>query len=175
MTSIKIRILTSDDAAQYRRVRLESLEREPAAFGSSPEDHHKLSEQEIRQRIAADCSEHFVLGAFADGELVGMAGFARLTNRKERHRGRIWGVYLQAERRGQGIGRRLMDLLLERVRAIDGLEQILLSVTLEQAAAAALYRSLGFVPWGREIMALRLDGRYIDEEHMVLWLAKSGQ
>jgi len=170
MTPVEFRILTPDDAAGYWNFRLESLEREPEAFGSSPEDHRKLSEDAIRSRLAVDLAEHFIVGALVDGKLVGTAGFVRQANVKERHKGRIWGVYLKAEMRGKGIGRSMMKLLLDRAADIEGLEQILLSVTGTQAAAIALYRSLGFTPWGTEVRALKIGDRYIDEEYMVLRL-----
>ena len=105
MTPVEFRILTADDAGAYSAVRLEALERDPTAFGSSVEDHRKLSESEIRLRISKDPANNFVVGAFVDGRLAGTAGFVRETPVKMRHKGRIWGVYLTAELRGQGIGR----------------------------------------------------------------------
>jgi len=92
MTEIEIRALTADDVEAYWSCRLEALERDPTAFSSSVEDHLKLSRDEIRRRLAADPANNFVMGAFADGKLVGTAGFARETQPKMRHKGRIWGV-----------------------------------------------------------------------------------
>ena len=54
---------------------------------------------------------------------------------------------------------------------IEGLEQIVLSVTTTQPAAMGLYRSLGFASFGCERRALKVGGRYLDEEYMVLYLA----
>ena len=102
--------------------------------------------------------------------LLGTAGFVRETQPKSRHKGRIWGVYLRAEMRGKGIGRSMMKALLERAGKIDGLEQIVLSATTTQTAAIALYRSLGFTSFGCETKALKIGGRYIDEDYMVLRL-----
>jgi RimJ/RimL family protein N-acetyltransferase len=170
MTSAEFRILTAEDATAWRKVRLEALESDPEAFGASIEAHHKLTDNEIRSRLALDMAERFVIGAFADGELVGTAGFVREPGLKERHKGRVWGVYLRASHRGAGVGRQMMAVLLERARRIEGLEQINISVATTQTAATALYRSLGFVSYGREPRALKVNGRYIDEEHMVLWL-----
>ena len=82
-------------------------------------------------------------------------------------------MYLKAEMRGKGIGRSMMKALLQRADQIDGLEQILLSVTTTQAAAIALYRSLGFVSFACETKALKIGGRYIDEEYMTLYLLRS--
>ena len=62
----------------------------------------------------------------------------------------------------------MMEQLLERGWANEGVEQILLSVATTQGAALNLYRSIGFKPFGREPRALRVDGRFIEEEYMVL-------
>jgi ribosomal protein S18 acetylase RimI-like enzyme len=173
---VEIRTLTVDDVEAYWHCRLEALERDPSAFSSSVEDHLKLSRDEIQRRLTADPANNFVLGVFANGKLMGTAGFVRESQPKSRHKGRVWGVYLNAELRGHGIGHRMMQALLERATKIDGVEQILISVTTTQDAAIALYRSLGFVTWGKESRALKVSDRYIDEEYMVLQLptAKGG-
>ena len=168
MKSLDFRILTADDADAWRTVRLEALEADPEAFGSTVEAHRTLTDKDIGSRITCDENNKFVIGAFAEGELVGTAGFVREPGLKERHKGFVWGVYLRASHRGMGLGQRMMTLLLERACKIDGLEQINIRVATTQMAASALYRSLGFVSYGCEPRALKVNGRYIDEEY--LWL-----
>jgi RimJ/RimL family protein N-acetyltransferase len=170
MTAIEIRVLEADDAPAWWNLRLEALQREPEAFGASVEGHYKLSHDAIRQRLAVDTENKFVIGAFFNGKLVGTAGFIRENGAKERHKGRVWGVYLDAAMRGKGVGLDMMKALLDRASGISGLEQIALAVASGQTAAIALYRSLGFVPFGCEVHALKIGNRYIDEEHMVLRL-----
>jgi len=124
-------------------------------------------------RLVFDPANSFVVGAFVDGQLIGTAAFYRERGLKERHKGRIWGVYVTLGMRGKGIGRRNLKVLLERAAAIEGIEQILLSVNPAQPAATKLYESLGFRSFGHERRALRVGDRYVDEEHMVLYVDSS--
>ena len=55
-------------------------------------------------------------------------------------------------------------------RAIAGLEQINLTVTHSNAEARALYLEAGFVSFGVEKNALKVDGTYYDKEYMTLTL-----
>ena len=53
-------------------------------------------------------------------------------------------------------------------RARTRVEQVHLAVTANNAAAVALYEHLGFVRYGTEPRALRVNGRDLDEHLMVL-------
>ncbi len=172
MSAIEIRFLTPDDIAAFWTVRLEALESEPFAFGASPESHRMLTVEEFGTRYTVDPQNNFVVGTFDDGKLSGIAGFVRERGLKELHKGRLWSVYLTPRLRGRGLAKAMLSLLLERAAQIEGLEQILLRVAQNQAAANRLYRSLGFVPFGREPRALKVGDVYLDEEYMVLRLPR---
>lgn len=169
---MEIRFLNADDTAAYWNIRLEALQNEPEAFGSSVEEHRALPLAEIAEGLSDDPSNNFVVGAFLGEKLIGTAGFFRNKGLKERHKGRVWGVYVRREARGKSAGRGMMRMLLERASKVQGIEQILLSVVTTQDAAVKLYRALGFESFGCERRALKIGHRYLDEENMVLFVKR---
>jgi ribosomal protein S18 acetylase RimI-like enzyme len=99
-----------------------------------------------------------------------MAGFWRDQNRKERHKGHIWGVFVAPAQRGKGVGRALIGAILDRARNLPGLVQVQLVVSTKATEARNLYSSYGFRSFGVEPQALMVNSHYVDEEHMVLFL-----
>jgi ribosomal protein S18 acetylase RimI-like enzyme len=174
--SVEIRELTDDDVGVYWPLRLRALREESQAFGSSYD--------EAKDRPLSQVAEQFrdtaqgggcTLGAFTDGQLVGMVTLVRNSGAKICHVGNIFGMYVAPEARGQHAGRLLLEAAIARARAADGLEQLHLAVVTSQAPAHALYHALGFRVYGRLPHALKLpDGRYCDEDLMLLML-REGQ
>ena len=166
--NIRIRPLEAQDAETFWHFRLQALEQSPRAFGESAEEHRSTSMEVFRKRLASASEENYVVGAFSRSQLVGTVGFGRSTRLKQRHKARIWGVYVDEAYRGQGIARKLLSEVLERAKSLPGLEQIILTVGDEQTAAKRLYASLGFTVFGHEPRALKIDENlYVDEDHML--------
>ncbi|MBL8230465.1 MAG: GNAT family N-acetyltransferase [Bryobacterales bacterium] len=165
----RIRELTRADYAEYFALRLEALETEPLIFGEDPSEHRAHSRATIEARLGNGTQDSFVLGAFADGTLVGTAALARAERIKRRHMAMVWGVYVQPAWRGKGIARQLMEYLIARARRMEGLSLLHLTVTTTNPAKR-IYDSLGFVQTGIEPMSMKYRDQYIDEYYMVLKL-----
>jgi ribosomal protein S18 acetylase RimI-like enzyme len=72
--------------------------------------------------------------------------------------------------RRQGISGLLLDHAILFARQLGGLKTLKLSVMTTNREANRLYLSRGFKSYGLEPDALFVDGRYIDEEYMILRL-----
>lgn len=159
--SFTIRPLRGDEAALYRDVRLEGLRLHPCSFGAA-------FEQESLEPLpffAARVAGAGVFGGFRDGELLGVAGFMREAGLKRAHKAHLWGMYVRPVARGTGLARMIVEAVLDHARG--RVELVQLSVTEGNVVARRLYESLGFVPYGIEARALKVDGRNFDEIHMV--------
>ncbi len=168
-SSYHIRVLGPEDAEEFKELRLRGLKEAPHAFGSSYEESAARPVSHFAERITPD-KNGFVMGAF-EGKLVGVTGFYRYQDGiKSEHKGVLWGVYLLPECRGRGIAKKLMLSVIEGARALPGIELIHLGVNPANPPVVKLYESVGFTKWGEEKHALKVDGQYVDEDQMVLWL-----
>jgi ribosomal protein S18 acetylase RimI-like enzyme len=165
--NLDVRRVAAQEAEALWKLRHEALEREPLSFSESVDEFRRMTVDEYREQLCTR-EDNYVVGAFDGVDLVAMAGFYRESREKRCHKGHIWGVYVSAEHRGKGVARTVLTKLLDSARALPGLERVLLTVTAPYQQARQLYMSLGFRSFGVEPKALRVNGRYIDEEYMIL-------
>lgn len=154
---IQIRRLAPVDAAMYRDIRLEGLRCNPEAFGSTFEAENARPLTFFADRIGG--SQTF--GAFHGSELVAVAGLLIHEGQKEAHKGLLVGMYVRPSARRAGVGRRLVETIVEF--ALQQVELIQLAVVSDNEQARRLYERLGFVEYGIERKALKQNGRYYDE------------
>jgi RimJ/RimL family protein N-acetyltransferase len=165
MKPASVRTLEAGDVAAFRTLRLAALRECPTAFSSSYEEECDIPLEHSAKRMAPD-RDHVIFGAFAGEELVATTGLARERPRKLTHKAVIWGVYVAPAFRQRGIGRVLLQRALTYAAELPGLRRVSLGVNAANPAAIALYKSLGFEPFGLERDFLLVDGVLHDELHM---------
>ncbi|MBP7704977.1 MAG: GNAT family N-acetyltransferase [Caulobacter sp.] len=158
MTEAVVRRLVEGEAEALRTLRLEALTRDAATFASDAEVEAAKPISWFAERIAEG-----VLGAFVGGALVGMAGYSRFANPKQRHKATLFGMYLRADQRGSGLAGKLVAGVIGHARG-EGVEMLLLAVNANNTAAIRLYELAGFQRYGLEPAALKhTDGTYSDD------------
>jgi putative acetyltransferase len=118
---------------------------------------------EQRQRqlesMVTDRNTHSLV-AELDGRVVASATL-HLGQDKRRHTGDI-GICVHDDYTGRGIGRALMEALLDLADHTLGLKRVELDVITDNAAAISLYESLGFAREGIKRCALFRGGAFVD-------------
>jgi len=118
-----------------------------------------------RERLTEICtpaSQHLVLVAEADGEVVAGAGLHPDGNSPRRRHAMALGIHVEARWQGRGVGSLLMQALCDYADRWLGLLRLELGVYTDNLRAQALYRRFGFVEEGvQRAYALR-DGVYVD-------------
>ena len=167
------RRLTREDAPGLQSIRHESLCTEPRAFGATPEDCPFREIAAVEAHLAnPDRAVYGIADPDRPERLVAMAGIIQETQKKQRHRATIWGVYVSPGSRGRGLGRAVVEACLDQAREWTGVDSVSLTVAAERNAAKSLYESLGFVTWGTDVDALRVDGMAVSLHYMLLKLSE---
>lgn len=122
-----------------------------------------------RKWLSAFDGKRNVLFVAADGRrIVGQADCHGGTFSKNRHTG-LLGIVIRDGWRGTGLGRALMDRLLEWMRS-QGFLKAYLEVFSTNVRARKLYESLGFQVEGIHRAQFKIRGDYVDDVLMGLWL-----
>ena len=120
-----------------------------------PDETQMTAEQEAAfLREKGESSDEIEILALVGGRVVGTAGIDRVgAKAKIRHRAEF-GVSIERDFWGLGIGRALACACIECAKAA-GYAQLELDVVAENKRALALYKSAGFVEYGRNPRGFR--------------------
>ncbi len=152
--------LTPAHASAYRDLRLRCLADHPQAFTSEADEARAQPLAWSVQRLTPHPNQphDFFLGAFVNGEMVGMVGLQGRYRAKERHNATIMGLYVAPEHGNLGLGAALFMALLNQARQLPDLEQLDLTVTQGNETAQVLYKRHGFTVFGIHPCAIKVDG-----------------
>lgn len=144
--------------AELRRMRgvFETILGYPSARDKSSEDYFAAFDDNHHEFVAVIPQED-------GGELViGMAGLVVSSNPRRRHSAGA-GILVHRDYQGQGVGRRLMETLLDMADNWLMLVRVELTVFTDNEPAIRLYESLGFAAEGVKRKAAIRGGVYADE------------
>lgn len=119
-------------------------------------DENTLTVEKEREYLAetAASADEIEICAIVDGEIVGTAGISAVGRQEKRRHRAEFGISIDRAYWGLGIGRALTLACIECARTA-GYAQLELDVVAENTSALALYRSVGFVEYGRNPRGFR--------------------
>lgn len=142
-----VRRARTEEWDALRSLRLRALRTDPLAFGSTLEREETFPEELWRSRAlrGAEASDQATFVAVTpEGNLVGTA----VVTGSDRGCA-VYGMWVDASRRGEGVGGLLLDAALGWAAAGPWPPVVRLEVNLRQTEAVRLYRSRGFELSGR--------------------------
>ena len=152
----KIRAVKIEDAPDINRMRTMDGVRENILGMMS--ERIADSEKYIRELTQND----HVLVAEENGAVIGCAGLHVSPRPRERHT--AWcGINIHTEHQRQGVGKALMEAILDIADNWLKLKRVELCVFTDNQSAISLYKKMGFVVEGTKKFAAIRDGAYIDE------------
>lgn len=166
---ITITKIIEQDWQAWKTLRLEALKNAPEAFASSLEEGLAWQDEVFKQALKSNV----IYGAFDEEQLIGMVGFYTMNLLKTRHKGVLWGLYVEPQFRNQGVAEQLIQALI--AYAQTQVLQLYLTVTTSNAAAIALYQKNGFKIYGTEVRSLKVKDQFFDEYLMVLEFSTLGK
>jgi RimJ/RimL family protein N-acetyltransferase len=166
-TPIRIRRAVPDDAAAaLAYLRLVGAETDNLSFGAEGPPLDEAGERALLEDLSSRDNCYGVL-AERRGEIVAMLTFVGERRRRFRHSGEL-GISVARAYWGYGIGRRLMQMLIDWARASGSVRKLNLIVRADNRPAIALYESLGFEIEGRIRREILIDGEFHDSLYMGL-------
>src|SRR5215204_4383259 len=171
-TKFSFRQLDSKDRDSYFSFRLDALETYPQAFATSAEEWRNAPPDKIDSLLlASERNSDPILGAFTSSStLVGSIGLTRESKTSIQHKASLVALYVAPALRHQGIGTQLVTEMLSHARQLPGLLFVRLVVDSENADAIRLFEKSGFLVYGREPQARRVEERYYDQSYMLCFL-----
>ncbi|MDZ5606168.1 GNAT family N-acetyltransferase [Bacillus pseudomycoides] len=131
---------------------------------SLPEEFKKTSseQREWVQGVLENEKETLIV-AEKDGEVVGWIVFLTENKKRLSHTG-SFGIMIRKNYRGLGIGKMLLQALLDWAEKNPLIEKISLGVFSTNYSAISLYKKMGFIEEGRKIKEFKMnDNEYVDD------------
>lgn len=169
MEQIQYRQLIATNYIDYRRVRLSCLAQYPDNFGTTYEEEFDSQSLKLDKAINAADNNNFAFGAFsADGKMIGICGFITTPGVMKQHRGEIVQLFVETHYARQGIGKKLLQQVINKAFANKQTEQIVLGVIYTNENAVNLYKQMGFIEYGRLEKYFKTATKYFTQSFLCL-------
>lgn len=163
MVDIQVCNISERDAQRFEEIHQDAILEENYLLDYPDEYGSNIERRKDWIRKFNENPNHRLYGAFVDGRLEGYLTSYSQNFKRIQHTTALSMVVSQ-EKRGQGLGSRLLFHFFESIEHDSSIQRVQLSVISSNVRAQSLYQKFGFVVEGRRTKAyLMPDGRYEDE------------
>ncbi|QQZ08248.1 GNAT family N-acetyltransferase [Heyndrickxia vini] len=130
---------------------------------TTPEEFRLNVEQQREWIIQQSSLGNLLLGCEVNGRIVGFLNASRSQRKRVSHNC-MFGISIQKEYWNKGIGRKMLQYMIEWAENHPIIENVSLEVFAHNERAIHLYKSFGFSEVGRKKKHIKFeDGTYVDE------------
>jgi GNAT superfamily N-acetyltransferase len=165
MPDFVIRRLGPDDVEAFFALRLRCMDDAALQFRSAPEDVAHEGLAHWQERLAAD--DDRIVGVFDGDALIGIGGITRDWRVKLRHKALLFGMFVEPDAAGRGVGRMIVDALIAEAHGF--VSSLHLTLMADNDRALALYQRCGFTIYGCEPQSVMQPDGPGDE--LLMWRA----
>jgi ribosomal protein S18 acetylase RimI-like enzyme len=171
---ISIRILNSDNAPEFRELRLMALTHDPDSFLNTIERETSWPVERYSSDLwYSQMNFPFgYYGAWSGTTLVGYIKVAASGLVKQRHVAFLYNLYVCPKHRHQKVGSTLIHEVLSILKKHQ-VEYVYITCIASNTSALAFYHQIGFIQTGMIPHCVKWNGRYDDEVQMCLELSTS--
>lgn len=163
-TALQLRLAAPADVAAITEIYNEAIRTTTATFDTEPK-----SEEERQRWLESHDSRHPVLVAEVNGVVAGWASISSWSDRPAYNDTAETSMYVKSEHRGQGIGRKLKQAVIEEARR-QGFHTLIAGVAEGSDASLHLNESFGFEHVGTFREVGFKFGKLLDVQYLQLML-----
>ncbi|CAD2072087.1 GNAT family N-acetyltransferase [Phocicoccus pinnipedialis] len=166
----EIRESVLSDAEQLIEHKLIVTKENPDTLATLIENHY-ISINEQEETIENVGPNDYKRVAVVDGKIVGIINMKQDLRKKFEHIAQF-GISVQQEYAGMGIGSRLIENALEFAKSNEFIEKVMLTVFSNNTGAIRLYERFGFEKEATLTNQVKLEEGYTDLIYMTQWIKK---
>ncbi|MDF2885244.1 MAG: acetyltransferase [Clostridiaceae bacterium] len=160
---VHIRIGQLDDAKAILDIKRDVISENAYWIPTTDEFNMTVTQQRDSIQKILENEREIIIIAEVNGIVVGWLEFESQALKKISHTG-SFGIMIHKDYRGMGIGRMLVNELLDWAEKNSFIEKVSLGVFSTNHRAISLYKSMGFEEEGRKIKEIRMnENEYIDD------------
>ncbi len=144
MNDIRLITLDPNEWKAYKQIRLEALKNEPDAFARTYDEERDKKDEVWKERLEEAQNNNKVVLLFVqyNNRIVGMGGL--FYTHEHSPLVEIWGIYINKEFRGKGLGKVLITNLITKAKKNKKTKKLKIEVNSANIPAIRLYLRLGF-------------------------------